>query len=290
MAQWLISLLKPHCTSIISCDPRENKLVSRNARKCDEVDAQSLCRLLRLGELQKIYHTDDQDRFAYKAAVQYYLDLQRDRVRAKNKIKAIYKRLGMVPTGERVYSKRSRAEYLKEVTNPIWTSTLERAYNRYDLAHDGARQAIREIEELAKGYREVAQFKRIPGVGPVGANLFSAYIMTPHRFATKSRLHRYCRLSITDRSSDNKPLGYQRLERHGSVELKSMSYHTWLAAVSAKRANEVKDYYEAALEFNGGMNRKARLSTQRKVLTVMWTIWKNGYEYDPELFITSPMS
>lgn len=89
MAQWVLGLLRPHCQTIIACNPQENRLLSRNAQKADEADVHILCRLRRLNEVKEVYHSQDEDRFAFKAAVQYYLDLQKDRVRSMNKIKGI---------------------------------------------------------------------------------------------------------------------------------------------------------------------------------------------------------
>jgi transposase len=290
MAQWVLCLLRPYCDTIIACNPQENKLLSRNAQKADVPDVHILCRLLRLNEVKEVYHTEDEDRFAFKAAVQYYLDLQDDRVASMNKIKGIYARLGIGAPGQTVYSVKERSHYLSQVTHPVWTGSLQRAYRRYDLLNKETNSALHDLQLLGRRYPEIAIFEEIPGVGPVGAHVFSAFIMTPHRFATASKLLRYCRLSISDRSSDNKPLGYQRLERHGCPVLKSMSYHAWLGAIRTASDNEVKSFFEAALEYNGGNRKKARLSTQRKILTVMWTIWKNGCDYDPEQFIRPPMN
>src|SRR5436190_21651798 len=54
-----------------------------------------------------------------------------------------------------------------------------------------------------------------PGLGVVGAHVFAAYICDPTRFDTPAGLIRYCQLGIRDRSSDDKPLGYEQLDRHG---------------------------------------------------------------------------
>ena len=55
---------------------------------------------------------------------------------------------------------------------------------------------------------------------PVAAHVFSAIIEEPSRFTSKFKLWKYSQLGITDRTSDNKPLGYQRLDRRGNHELK----------------------------------------------------------------------
>lgn len=50
---------------------------------------------------------------------------------------------------------------------------------------------------------------------------------------------------------------------------------------------EVTLFYEASLRRTGNSTR-ARLNTQRKVLAVLWTIWKNNVDYNPQLFYSSP--
>lgn len=285
MTHWAMGVLRPHVTTILSCDPKENRLISSNARKSDEVDVYLLCKLRRLDSLKEVYHTTDQDRFAFRALMQSYNGLQRDQVRAKNKLKAIYRRLGIVTKGARIYSPDERYCFLQQVKDPLWRCSLERVYRLYDTARQEILDATKQIRSVSKRYPEITQFREIPGVGLIVAATFSAYIQTPHRFSTKSKLYRYCQLSITDRSSDGKPLGYKRLDRGtGSTLLKDASYHAWLAATSSAGRNEVKDYYEAALEQSGDPVH-ARLTTQRKILAVMWSLWKHNAQYDPDEFI-----
>lgn len=62
LASWIAQTLRPYVADIVISDPRENPLISRNAMKSEKVDVQSLCRLLRLGELKRVYHPDDDHR------------------------------------------------------------------------------------------------------------------------------------------------------------------------------------------------------------------------------------
>jgi len=80
-------------------------------------------------------------------------------------------------------------------------------------------------------------------------------------------------LGITDRTSDNKPLGYQRLDRRGNRELKNLSYHAWRTAC----------FYQQSRQRTGSV-RHARLNTQRKILETMWLIWLRRQAFDPKRF------
>lgn len=141
---------------------------------------------------------------------------------------------------------------------------------------------MREAEALGKRYPKIEKFRAVPGVGKIGSLTFDAYIQTPHRFATKQQLWKYCRLGVTDRSSDGKPLGFKRLDKSGNSELKSMSYNAWKGSLITKEPNAIDCFFRASLDRTHNRT-KARLSTQRKILTVLWTMWKNEEEYHPEL-------
>jgi hypothetical protein len=67
LSRWAARTIDPYVDRVLVCDPRENYLVSRNARKSDVSDAYNLCRLLRLGELQEAYRAEEDHRAAFKA-------------------------------------------------------------------------------------------------------------------------------------------------------------------------------------------------------------------------------
>ena len=58
-----------------------------------------------------------------------------------------------------------------------------------------------DMIRLRNKYPEIKQFMKMPGIGPVGAHVFGAFIQTPHRFATKQKLWKCCRLGIVEHSS-----------------------------------------------------------------------------------------
>jgi hypothetical protein len=53
-----------------------------------------------------------------------------------------------------------------------------------------------------------------------------------------------------------------------------------------KGNNEVKQFYLNSLQSTHS-RQHARLNTQRKILHVMYSIWKKGAAYNPELFAGS---
>jgi len=285
LAHWAAQVAKPHVADVLICDPRHNALIYGGAVKRDPVDTEKLCRLLRLGELKRVYHAQEDHRAIFKAAVQHYIDLRNQQVVLKLKIKAMYRHWGVVRVpGEAVYSTEGRKEYLKQIKPAAVKNELKRLYAILDQTERMQALAAQEMKRLARRYPEIKEFKKIPGIGPIGAITFDAFVQTPDRFPNKHKLWRYCRLGIIDHSSDGKSLGFKRLDRSGIGELKAVSYRAWYNA--QKGNNEVHQFYLASLQRTHSKVH-ARLNTQRKIIAVMYGVWKRGEEYSAEVFLGS---
>jgi transposase len=244
-----------------------------------------LCRLLRFGELKRVYHPESDDRAIFKASALHYIDLRDQQIALKQKIKATYRHWGVIDvSGESVYSATKRHDYLNQVKHLHIRNQLDRLYSLMDETESMENKALKTMIALGRKYPEISKFKKIPGIGDISAHIFDAFIQTPDRFANRSKLWRYCRMGVTDRSSDGKPLGYRRLDRSGISEIKGLLYQAWMSAL--KGDNEVKQFYSNSLQRTH--NRvHARLNTQRKIIAVMYGIWKTGESYNPKLFLGS---
>jgi transposase len=286
LAFWVAQISKPYVTEVICADPKENALIFRSPHKSDKVDVRKLCRLLRFGELRGVYQAESDDRAIFKAAALHYIDLRNQQTALKQKIKAMYQHWGILDIdGEGVYSAKQRDEYLKRIEHLHIRRQLKRLYSAMDRAVSLRDDALKALKRLGRKYREIKEFEKIPGIGEIGAHYFDAIIQTPHRFANRSKLWRYCRLGITKHSSDGKPLGFKRLDKSGVAEIKSLTFLGWMNAL--KKDNEVRRFYEASLQRTCDRVH-ARLNTQRKMIAVMYGIWRKGEKYRPELFLGSP--
>ena len=283
---WIAGVVRPHVDRLIVCDPKHNALISQG-NKDDFSDAVNLCQLLRLDALVAVYHSDQDDRVDFKIAVQQYLHFRNAHASLKTKIKFKFQQAGIIPTGDRVFSQTERSAYLAQLPTESRRKILINLYAQLDALGRQRQTAQDLMEELGRSYLEIIQFQQMPGIGMVGAHLFSGLIQTPHRFRTRQQLWRYCRLGIVARSSAGKPLSYKRLDRSGSGVLKAVSHQCWKAALRTKSPNEVRLYYEASLKRTGNRTH-ARLNTRRKALALLWTIWKNDVAYNAALFYESP--
>lgn len=115
-----------------------------------------------------------------------------------------------------------------------------------------------------------------------GACRFSAYIHTPQRFSSKRKLWKYCRLSVSHRSSNGKPLRRPRLDRSGCGRLKDVSRKAFEVSVRARQDNGFKRAYQRALEATHDAIH-ARLTVQRKIVSTLRAMWLSKTPYRDQL-------
>jgi transposase len=284
LSRWAAGIVRPLVERLVICEPRHNRSINGNPSKCDEADVAALCLLLRLNKLKEVWMGEDRTREIYRALVYELLNWRDAQRELKALIKARYRQWGVLKlNGLKVFSKTLREEYLEQLPGEEERRMMRRIYSQHDHAIVQWKETLQEIDRIGQEFWEVREFERIPGVGPIAAHVFSAIIETPERFASKFKLFKYSQLGITDRSSDNKPLGYQRLDRRGNSELKNLSYHAWRTACkSTTGPNAIKSFYQASKQRT--TVRHARLNTQRKILEAMWQIWLRRRPFDPNKF------
>ena len=87
--------------------------------------------------------------------------------------------------GTSVYSKQHRSSYAARIPDETRRNIVSHLYAVLDATLEAQQEARRDMIELGRRYPEIGEFMKMPGVGPVGAHVFDAFIQTPHRFATK---------------------------------------------------------------------------------------------------------
>jgi len=282
MSFWAASILNPYVDKLTVCCPRYNRWVSGGMSKDDETDTYKLCELTRLGSLKPIYHDGQMGRrrlFLHQMHEYHRL----------NKLLVIQKR--------QLTSSLAHWGYQFEVTNAMYKDPQRicQCISEPRLGEEVAAKAglIRYLQECkdaafdragstAGDFWEIKEFQKLPGIGPVGAHEFSAYIQTPHRFATASQLISFCKLAVIHHSSNGRRLRTERLSKAGHGCLKALAHRSWKEAIRSD--NEVNAFYQKSLERCQGDEVKARLNTQRKILITLWSLWRHNQSYNPDKF------
>lgn len=283
MSGWLYRNLNGKVDQFISCDPRRNKLIASEGDKDDKIDAAKLASLLRGGFLRAIYHSDDDRRAELKHWVGLYHDRVRDAVRNINKIRARCRMHGIaIPTAV-LRDPAQRTAWLLKTNHQALANQLKMLWIGYDATRQQVLFARRQLSQLGKQYEMIQRFSRLPGIGLVRATTLFAYLDTPWRFKKKSKLWKYCGVGLqrttsgTDKQGRPKPA---RLKLPWAVN-RTIKNAVLGAALSAIKQtdNVFKDYYERMVR-DGIVPSNARHAVARKMLTVMWAMWKTNSSFD----------
>jgi len=283
MSGWLYRNLNGKLDQFISSDPRRNKLIASDGDKDDKIDATKLASLLRGGFLRAVYHSDDDGRAELKHWVSLYHDRVRDAVRGINKIRARCRMHGVKISRAALRNPASRIDWLLKTNHNALANQLKMLWIGYDATVQQVKFAKRQLSTLSKKYEMIQFFSQLPGVGLVRATTIFAYLDTPWRFKKKNKLWKYCGIGLqrttsgTDKKGRPKP---SRLKLPWAVNrtLKNAVLGAALTAINQKE-NVFKDDYERMVQ-DGIIPSNARHTVARKLLTVMWAMWKTNSLFD----------
>ena len=167
LTRWASAIVRPLVERLIICEPRHNRLINSNPTKSDEADVEGMCLLLRLGKLKEVWMGTDRTREIYRALVYELLNWRDAQRQLKALIKARYRQWGVPKLhGLKVFSKTWRKEYLRQLPAEEERRMMLRLYAQHDHAVAQWKETLKEVERVGKGFWEVGEFERIPGVGP----------------------------------------------------------------------------------------------------------------------------
>jgi transposase len=282
LAPWAAAVIAPLVTRVVCSHPQSNAWIAKDADKCDRIDAYKLAELLRLNRFKEVHYAPDLRRRNFKQLVQHYDELTAQQARLKTKIKARLRLQGVIVTGERLFSATGRKAVLTKVESRELRTAIKQLYTVLDQSVVAQIEAKQLMLRVAQALPEIRILRTAPGIGPIGACRFSAYIHTPSRFSTTRKLWKYCRLSVSHRSSNGKPLRRPRLDRCGCGRLKDVSRKAFDAALRERKDNGFKRAYQRALEQTHDATH-ARLTVQRKIVSTLRAMWINQTPYCDEL-------
>jgi transposase len=283
LAAWVREVIKPYVKTITISHPRDNAWIAKDPNKQDSIDAFKLADLLRMKRVHPVYYADDRRRRDFKQLVQHYDDLTGHEVALKALIKSRFRTQGVIVHNSSPFTEKGFKKTLALVTSAEIRGSILQLYKVLAHTLEVRDQARAAMLKASRRFPEVKQFQEgVPGIGPIGAARFSAYVQTPHRFSSKRKLWRYCRLGVCYRSSDGKILSHPKLDSAGCGPLKDVARKAFQAALRTKDDNQFKRAYEQALASTHD-KAHARLTVMRKILSVLRAMWLTNSPYQDEL-------
>jgi transposase len=284
---WLYQLLKPLVAEVTVCDPRHNKLIG-DGNKSDDDDAETLARLLRMGEVKAVYKGDCEQQ-KLKELCRAYENLVEDTTRAQNRLKAIYRGRGIDCSGTEIYRSDQRANYLAKLSDEAARFRAESLLEQIDSLRELRKQAKSRFVAEARKRPDYPILQTLPGFGPVRIGELMAIVITPDRFRTKRQFWPYIGLAVVTKSSADYKEVQGRIVKSQKVSTRGLNWNHNPrlkqvfkgAAQSALHHAEIRAYYQRLVE-KGTPPSLARVSVARKLAAITLTLWQRKEKYDPK--------
>lgn len=287
-SDWLHEILTPVTERILVVQPWRS---SSSGRKSDSRDAWGLADLIRRGASETAVFKAPRAYRELRAAVRGYRALVGDVVRAKNRLKAVYRSRGLQGMGNAVYDPQERKSWLKKLP-PDRRRLAELLSAELDSLLEVHEEAQHWLLEQAPRYEEVKLIATAPGIGLIRAAQIVAIVLTPNRFRTRQQFWSYCGLGIVTRSSaDWEPDRRGNLVRREDVQtrglnrnrqpvLKAIFKGAALNVILSMRDHPLHEDYQRRIA-DGMKPNLARVTLARQIAAAVLAMWKNKEEYDP---------
>jgi hypothetical protein len=281
-ASWLYNLLRPHVAELVVCNPRKN--VSKKENKSDRIDARKLARMLRSGDLSPVYHGHDETR-ALKELVRGYEHVVADSVRAKNRLKAIYRSQGERTSGTNLYKLEGREEWLSKLPSRGLRVRAGWLYSQIDGLDYVREEAERAVLCEARKHQACKLVRSVPGIGPIRSATIVAHVATPFRFRTKRQFWAYCGLAVvTSDTSEWIEVDGQLVRKRRSASTRGLNknFNRSLKNVFKSAVHDARKFrpHLGYLVESGMRESLARLTVARKIAATTLAIWKKGEKFD----------
>jgi len=280
LAAWVLETCVQYGEKVVITDPKKNRWIGSSGQKDDPIDALKLAHLARGGYIKEIHHPVGQRR-RFRELMEAYHDTVRSTTRIKNKIKSKFRQNGIQCTGTTVYSETYRQEWKGKLPkDATLLLVLEGLWRQLEQSEQIEKELLSAARIQAKQYPEIKHFEALPGIGFIHAATISAILETPHRFANKRKVWMYAGLGIMKRSSGGKLYG-EKLSTDYNRLLKYTLKQAAEAAIHDMDNPFRRKYLDMTL--SGIAPHRAKLTIARDMLATMWTMWKKGERYNPEI-------
>jgi transposase len=270
---WFVDLAEGLGHHVKMSDPRKTQAIAGACFKYDQVDAERLAHLQRLGYLPTVWIPPAPLRYA-KEVMRYRGLLVRMRTALRNHLR------GML-----------RKRNLQAPTKSLWTKEGRAYAERVELNRDGDRirgdtlgllkslDALighwdQELERRVKSEPLTQRLMTIKGVGAQTAFGFRTFVGEIERFARPKKLSSYFGLVPREHSSgDQRRLGH--ITKAGDGQMRHLLVEAALTA--SRKPGPLREYYRRMVGHKG--KAKARVALAHRLVTILFWMWKKGLDY-----------
>lgn len=171
------------------------------------------------------------------------------------------------------------AEYHVNTQNSI-VKSLRKLVKNLDQEIEKTEIKVTELaKENQEFYRKVRQISdTVKGLGFISVITVVAETNGFEKFTSIKQLVSYSGYDVVENSSGQFN-GKTKISKRGNAHIRAIMYMPALSAIRAK-SEPFYNLYSRVLKRNGGLKKKAAVAVQRKLLVLIYTLWKKDQPFD----------
>ena len=279
-SEWVARCLEELGREVIAADPNFAPMYATRSKKVktDKRDARTLCEACRLGAYRPARRASDKQRDV-RAHLAVRETLVRTRAKYISLIGALARREGCrIKSGV----SRSFAARVEEAELPTHVlAQVEPLIIMLESLNEQIKRADEKLAEIVRDDEVVRRLTTVPGVGPVTATTYAATLDGAGRFRDAKQVRSYLGLVPREHGSGEKQ-HRGRISKAGNSRARSLlveaawallrwktpktqALHEWAARIAARRGKAT-----------------AVVALARKLAGILFALWRDGTEFDPE--------
>lgn len=280
---WISRFLTAEGMEVTVANARKLRAIYQNDRKCDELDARMLAKLLRVdpGLLSPIQHGSEQ---AQKdlLAIKMRDSLVRQRVHIIATVRGLLKSTGLrIPTCSTVCFHKKAEEFL--TGHPELLPAIQPGLDTLETITAQIKHYEKLIAQTCRDNHPAAtHLQQIPAVGPITSLAFVLTIEDPHRFKDPRDVGAY--LGLVPRRDQSGGTDKQLpITKSGNSCLRKLLVQSaqYLLGHFGPDCSLRRHGLKLAARGGRAAKKKAVIAIARKLAVMMVAMWQRGSDYEP---------
>lgn len=228
--------------------------------KTDKIDAQGLAKMVLVKKL-RIWKPVSPVLRKLRTQTRYYEALQKELTRHNNRLHALL-----------------HSYEPDTLTQKMVEKSIAFLNTQISLIKKSMLRIVKKDQAL---YQKINRLTTIPGVGMVSAIVVVAETNGFALFTSRKQLTSFVGYDVIENQS-GKRTGKTKISKKGNTHIRRILYFPSISAVDrAKANNSFKTLYHRVFE-RTKIKMKGYTAVQRKILCLMFTLWKNEEDFDPK--------
>jgi len=250
-SRWIHDTLKKLGIYVYIVNPNKVKLIAKNKKKTDKVDAMFLAKLLRIDELPERVYVAEGDSRELRDLFRSRHQLLKSSTCLKNHLRGMLRQEG-IKLKPKAFDDESIFTRLQE--NKSVPKHLSPIVEGYGKSIAELRKQKNALDDVIADYenKDVALLKSVPGIGEVSSKTYYAAISTIKRFKRAKQLTSYCGL-VPSVFSSGERADYGHITREGRSEVRHVavqSAHAILRSTNSE-SKPLRKWYERIAKRRG---------------------------------------